>query len=47
MAKASVAVQATLEAEIGEHDALQAAARAVYEVLAVEGAQRVAPLGAA
>ena len=39
MAEASVAVQATLEAEIEEHDALQAATRIVYEALAVEGAQ--------
>ena len=38
MAEASVAVQATLEAEIEEHDALQAAARSVCEALAVEGA---------
>ena len=38
MAEASVAVQATLEAEIEEHDALQAAARTVCEALAVEGA---------
>ena len=28
-----------LEAEIGEHDALQAAARAICEALAIEGAQ--------
>ena len=39
MAEASVAVQATLEAEIEEHDALQAIARTVCEALAVEGAQ--------
>ena len=39
MAEASVAVQATLEAEIEEHDALQAAARTICEALAVEGAQ--------
>jgi len=39
VAEASVAVQATLEAEIEEHDALQAATRIVYEALAVEGAQ--------
>ena len=39
MAEASVAVQATLEAEIEEHDALQAAARTVCKALAVEGAQ--------
>ena len=39
MAEASVAVQATLEAEIGEHDVLQAAAHTVCEALAIEGAQ--------
>ena len=39
MAEASVAVQATLEAEIEEHDALQATARTICEALAVEGAQ--------
>ena len=39
LAEASVAVQAMLEAEIEEHDALQAAARTVCEALAVEGAQ--------
>ena len=39
MAEASVAVQATLEAEIEEHDTLQAATRTVCEALAVEGAQ--------
>ena len=39
MVEASVAVQATLEAEIEEHDALQAAARTICEALAVEGAQ--------
>ena len=39
MVEATVAVQATLEAEIGEHDALQAAACTVCEALAVEGAQ--------
>ena len=39
MTEASVAVQAMLEAEIGEHDALQATARTIYEALAIEGAQ--------
>jgi len=39
VAEASVVVQATLEAKIEEHDALQAAARTVCEALAVEGAQ--------
>ena len=39
MAEASVAVQATLEAEIEEHDALQAAAGTVCEALAIEVAQ--------
>ena len=38
-AEASAAVQATLEAEIGEHDVLQAAACTVCEALAIEGAQ--------
>ena len=38
VAEASVVVQATLEAEIEEHDALQAAARTICEALAVEGA---------
>ena len=47
MAEASVAVQATLEAEIRENDVLQAATRTVCEALAVEGVSRVAPSGAA
>ena len=38
MAEASVAVQATLEAEIGEHDMLQAIAHTICEALAIEGA---------
>ena len=38
-AEASATVQATLEAEIGEHDMLQATARTICEALAVEGAQ--------
>ena len=38
-AEASIAVQAVLEAEIGEHDALKSAARTVCEALEVEGAQ--------
>ena len=37
VAEASVIVQAVLEAEIGEHNALQSATRAVCEVLEVEG----------
>ena len=39
MAEASAAVQAVLEAETGEHDALQSAARTVCEALEVEGVQ--------
>ena len=39
MAEASVAVQAMHEAEIEEHDTLQATARTICEALAVEGAQ--------
>ena len=39
MTEASVVVQATLEAEIKEHDTLQAAARTICEALAIEGAQ--------
>jgi len=38
-AESSVAVQATLEAEIEEHDTLQATAHAICEALAIEGAQ--------
>ena len=37
VAEASVAVQAVLEAEIGEHNALQSAARTTCEALEVEG----------
>ena len=39
VAEALAAVQAALEAETGEHDALQSAARTVYEALEVEGVQ--------
>ena len=39
MAEALAAVQAALEAETGEHDALQSAARTVCEALEVEGVQ--------
>ena len=39
MAEASAAVQAALEAETGEHDALQSAARTVCEALEVEGVE--------
>ena len=35
--EASAAVQAALEAETGEHNALQSAARTVCEALEVEG----------
>ncbi|XP_066323547.1 uncharacterized protein [Miscanthus floridulus] len=38
-AEASVAVQAVLETEIGEHDALKSAARTAYEALEVKGVQ--------
>ena len=38
-AETSVAVQAVLEAEIGEHNALQGAARTVCEALEAKGAQ--------
>ena len=37
-AEASVVVQAVLEAEIGEHDALKSAAHTMCEALEVEGA---------
>ena len=36
-AEASAVVQAALEAETGEHDALQSAAHTVCEALEVEG----------
>ena len=36
-AEASIAVQAVLEAKIGEHDVLQSAARTICEALEVEG----------
>ena len=39
MAEAFIAVQVMLEAEIEEHDALQAGAHTVCEALAIEGAQ--------
>ena len=39
MAEASSAVQTALEAETGEHDALQSAAHTVCEALEVEGVQ--------
>ena len=39
MAEASAAVQAALEAETREHNALQSAARTIYEALEVEGVQ--------
>ena len=38
-AEASVVVQAVLEAEIGEHNALQNAARTICEALEVEGVE--------
>ena len=38
-AEASDAVWAVLEAEIGEHDALQSAARTICEALEVEGVE--------
>ena len=38
-AEASVAVQAVLEAEIGEHNTLQSAARTICEALEVEGVE--------
>ena len=38
-AEASVAVQAVLEAEIREHNALQSTARIVCEALEVEGVE--------
>ena len=44
-AEASVAVQAVLETEIGEHDALKSAARTAYEALEVKGVQSGSSLG--
>ena len=44
-AEASVAVQAVLDAEIGEHNALQSAARTTCEALEVEGVQSGSSLG--
>ncbi|XP_066341314.1 uncharacterized protein [Miscanthus floridulus] len=43
--EASVAVQAVLDAEIGEHNALQSAARTACEALEVEGVQSGSSLG--
>ena len=39
VAEASAAVQAALEAETEEHDALQSAVRTVYDALEVEGVE--------
>ena len=44
-AEASVAVQAVLETEIGEHETLKSAARTTYEVLEIEGVQSGSSLG--
>ena len=44
-AKASAAVQAVLETEIGEHDALKSAACTACEALEVEGVQSGSSLG--
>ena len=44
-AEASVAVQAVLETEIGEHDALKSAARTACEALEVEGVLSGSSLG--
>ncbi|XP_066311392.1 uncharacterized protein [Miscanthus floridulus] len=44
-AEASFAVQAVLETEIGEHDALKSAAHTAYEALEVEGVQSGSSLG--
>ena len=38
-------MQAVLETEIGEHDALKSAARTAYEALKVEGVQSGSSLG--
>ena len=46
-AEASVEVQAVLEAEIQEHNALQSAARTACEALEVGGSSQTTPLGAA
>ena len=45
-AEASVAVQAVLETEIGEHEALKGAACTACEALEVEKFSQAAPLGA-
>jgi len=45
VAKASVAVQAVLEAEIWEHNMLQSAARTTYEALEVGGVESSSSLG--
>ncbi|XP_066351428.1 uncharacterized protein [Miscanthus floridulus] len=45
VAEASVAVQAVLETEIREHEALKSAARTAYEALEVEGVQSGSSLG--
>ena len=45
VAEASVAVQAELETEIGEHEALKGAARTAYEALEVKGVQSGSSLG--
>ena len=44
-AKASIVVQAVLEIEIGEHDALKSATRTACEALEVEGVQSGSSLG--
>ena len=44
-AEASAAVQAVLETEIGEHDALKSATRTACEALEVEGVQSGSCLG--
>ena len=46
-AEASIVVQAVLEAEIREHNALQSAVRTACEALEVGGSSRAAPSGAA
>ena len=44
-AEASIVVQAVLETEIGEHEALKSAAHAACEALVVEGVQSGSSLG--
>jgi len=46
-AEASVAVQAVLKTEIGEHDVLKSAARTACEALEVKGVQSGSSLGSA